>query len=110
MYLGVPELNNQPEQNNQNWQFSRILIAACADNDVNTVRRMLVDSKTAINEGTDDGESLLSLASSAGYYELAQVSYQLPSDLVDELTYQRFEHKAVIHNTPKTPIFYHRFY
>lgn len=54
--------------------LSRTLIAACADNDVNTVRRLLGDGSNAINEGTDDGESLLSLACSAGYYELAQVS------------------------------------
>lgn len=48
-------------------------MAACADNDVNTVRRLLGDGNNTINEGTDDGESLLSLACSAGYYELAQV-------------------------------------
>lgn len=54
--------------------LSRTLIAACADNDVNTVRRLLGDGSNTINEGTDDGESLLSLACSAGYYELAQVS------------------------------------
>lgn len=53
--------------------LSRTLIAACADNDVNTVRRLLGDGTNTINEGTDDGESLLSLACSAGYYELAQV-------------------------------------
>lgn len=49
-------------------------MAACADNDVNTVRRLLGDGNNTINEGTDDGESLLSLACSAGYYELAQVT------------------------------------
>lgn len=54
--------------------LSRTLLAACADNDVNTVRRLLGDGTNTINEGTDDGESLLSLACSAGYYELAQVS------------------------------------
>lgn len=53
--------------------LSRSLIAACADNDVSTVRRLLGDGSSQINEGTDDGESLLSLACSAGYYELAQV-------------------------------------
>lgn len=53
--------------------LSRTLLAACADNDVNTVRRLLGDGTNTINEGTDDGESLLSLACSAGYYELAQV-------------------------------------
>lgn len=53
--------------------MSRSLIAACADNDVSTVRRLLGDGNNTINEGTDDGESLLSLACSAGYFELAQV-------------------------------------
>lgn len=58
--------------------ISRSLMAACADNDVNTVRRLLGDGNNTINEGTDDGESLLSLACSAGYYELAQVCHSHP--------------------------------
>lgn len=61
--------------------LSRTLIAACADNDVNTVRRLLGDGTNTINEGTDDGESLLSLACSAGYYELAQVCRTLSYSL-----------------------------
>lgn len=40
---------------------------------MNAVRRLLGEGNSTINEGTDDGESLLSLACSAGYYELAQV-------------------------------------
>ena len=52
--------------------LSRSLIAACTDNDVNTVRKLLGEGNS-LNEATDDGESLLSLACSAGYYELAQV-------------------------------------
>lgn len=43
---------------------------------MNTVRRLLGDGTNTINEGTDEGESLLSLACSAGYFELAQVSFQ----------------------------------
>lgn len=54
--------------------FSRTLIAACNDNDVNTVRSLLGKGNVNINESTDDGESLLSMACSAGYYELAQVT------------------------------------
>lgn len=53
--------------------LSSTLAEACAGNDINTVRRLLGDGTNTINEGTDDGESLLSLACSAGYYELAQV-------------------------------------
>jgi len=40
---------------------------------VNAVRRLLIEGNNTINEATDDGESLLSLACSAGYFELAQV-------------------------------------
>lgn len=69
------ELNRMRTDTNRDRNvLSRSLIAACADNDVNTVRRLLGDGPNAINEGTDDGESLLSLACSAGYFELAQVS------------------------------------
>lgn len=69
------ELNRMRTDTNRDRNLlSRTLIAACADNDVNTVRRLLGDGTNTIHEGTDDGESLLSLACSAGYYELAQVS------------------------------------
>lgn len=54
--------------------FSRTLIAACNDNDVNTVRSLLGKGNVNINESIDDGDSLLSMACSAGYYELAQVT------------------------------------
>lgn len=63
--------------------LSRSLIAACADNDVSTVRRLLGDGSSQINEGTDDGESLLSLACSAGYYELAQVLLAMSAQVED---------------------------
>lgn len=58
------------------------MIAACADNDVSTVRRLLGDGNNTINE-TDDGESLLSLACSAGYYELAQVLLAMSAQVED---------------------------
>lgn len=47
---------------------------ACSDGDVGTVRRLLTEGRS-VHETTEDGESLLSLACSAGYYELAQVSF-----------------------------------
>jgi ankyrin repeat domain-containing protein 17 len=40
------------------------------------VRRLLDEGRVSVHETTEEGESLLSLACSAGYYELAQVSYQ----------------------------------
>jgi hypothetical protein len=37
------------------------------------VRRLLDEGRVSVHETTEEGESLLSLACSAGYYELAQV-------------------------------------
>lgn len=54
--------------------FSRSLAEACSDGDVNAVRKLL-DEGRSVNEHTEEGESLLSLACSAGYYELAQVTH-----------------------------------
>lgn len=69
------ELNRMRTDTNRDRSLlSSTLAEACAGNDINTVRRLLGDGTNTINEGTDDGESLLSLACSAGYYELAQVS------------------------------------
>ena len=50
---------------------------ACSDGDIGAVRKLL-DEGRSVHETTEEGESLLSLACSAGYYELAQVS-ALPS-------------------------------
>lgn len=61
--------------------LSRTLIAACTDNDVNAVRRLLVEGNN-LND-TDDGDSLLSLACSAGYYELAQVLLAMSAQVED---------------------------
>lgn len=47
---------------------------ACHDGDVGAVRRLLTEGRS-VHETSEEGESLLSLACSAGYYELAQVSY-----------------------------------
>lgn len=45
---------------------------ACSEGDVNAVRKLLIEGRS-VNEHTEEGESLLCLACSAGYYELAQV-------------------------------------
>uniref|UniRef100_A0A8B9DWC7 Ankyrin repeat and KH domain containing 1 n=1 Tax=Anser cygnoides TaxID=8845 RepID=A0A8B9DWC7_ANSCY len=55
---------------------NRSLAEACSDGDVNAVRKLL-DEGRSVNEHTEEGESLLCLACSAGYYELAQVSKRL---------------------------------
>lgn len=55
--------------------FSRSLAEACSDGDVNAVRKLL-DEGRSVNEHTEEGESLLCLACSAGYYELAQVTWR----------------------------------
>ena len=48
------------------------LVEACTDGDVGTVRKLLTEGRS-VHETSEEGESLLSLACSAGYYELAQV-------------------------------------
>ena len=50
----------------------RSLAEACSEGDVNAVRKLLIEGRS-VNEHTEEGESLLCLAGSAGYYELAQV-------------------------------------
>ena len=45
----------------------------CVQGDISRVRRLLDEGRVSVNETTEEGESLLSLACSAGYYELAQV-------------------------------------
>lgn len=48
------------------------LVEACTDGDVGTVRKLLTEGRS-VHETSEEGESLLSLACSAGYFELAQV-------------------------------------
>jgi ankyrin repeat domain-containing protein 17 len=62
--------------------LSRSLKAACTDNDVNAVKRLLGDGNT-LHDATDDGDSLLSLACSAGYFELAQVLLAMQAQVED---------------------------
>ncbi|XP_024873751.1 ankyrin repeat and KH domain-containing protein 1-like [Temnothorax curvispinosus] len=50
----------------------RSLVEAYTDGDVGTVRKLLKEGRS-VHETTEEGESLLSLACSAGYYELTQV-------------------------------------
>ena len=50
----------------------RSLAQACTTGDIEAVRHLL-NSGGSVHETTEDGESLLSLAASAGYYELCQV-------------------------------------
>jgi len=47
------------------------LTQACTSGNVEAVRVLLKQGE--LREGADDGDSLLSLAASAGYYELCQV-------------------------------------
>jgi uncharacterized membrane protein YvbJ len=56
-----------------NSSSSRSLVKACSSGDVKTVEKMLSEGKGNVHETTEEGESLLSLACSAGYVELAQV-------------------------------------
>lgn len=50
---------------------------------MNAVKKLLGDSNTLNSDGTDDGDSLLSLACSAGYYELAQVLLAMSAKVED---------------------------
>ena len=52
--------------------FIRSLAEACTEGDLIEVRRLLEEGRS-INETSDSGETLLSLACASGYYELAQV-------------------------------------
>ncbi|XP_068908725.1 ankyrin repeat domain-containing protein 17 isoform X12 [Tenebrio molitor] len=58
------------------------LVEACTDGDVGTVRKLLTEGRS-VHETSDEGESLLSLACSAGYYELAQVLLAMHANVED---------------------------
>ncbi|XP_018026394.1 ankyrin repeat domain-containing protein 17 isoform X3 [Hyalella azteca] len=60
----------------------RSLVEACSDGDVLAVRRLL-DEGRSVHETTEEGESLLSLACSAGYYDLAQVLLAMRANVED---------------------------
>jgi len=61
----------------------RSLVAACSQGDIGRVRRLLDEGRVSVHETTEDGESLLSLACSAGYYELAQVLLAMRANVED---------------------------
>lgn len=61
---------------------TRSLVEACSDGDVSTVRKLLTEGKS-VHETTEEGESLLSLACSAGYLELAQVLLAMHANVED---------------------------
>ena len=46
---------------------------ACNEGDFSKVRKLLDEGRVSVHDTTEEGESLLSLACSAGYYEF--VSY-----------------------------------
>ncbi len=63
--------------------FFRTLLDACQIGDLGKVRRLLDEGRVSVHDTTEDGESLLSLACSAGYYELAQVLLAMRANVED---------------------------
>lgn len=63
-----------------NFIFISSLAEAVSNGDVSTVKRLLEEGRN-VNEVTEDGESLISLAASSGYYELTQVSTYYSSQM-----------------------------
>ena len=61
-------------KNDEFFVFSRTLVDACNEGDFSKVRKLLDEGRVSVHDTTEEGESLLSLACSAGYYELAQVN------------------------------------
>ena len=61
-------------KNDDFFVFSRTLVDACNEGDFSKVRKLLDEGRVSVHDTTEEGESLLSLACSAGYYELAQVN------------------------------------
>ncbi|KAF7285836.1 ankyrin repeat and KH domain-containing protein 1-like isoform X5 [Rhynchophorus ferrugineus] len=58
------------------------LVEACTDGDVGTVKKLLTEGRS-VHETSEEGESLLSLACSAGYFELAQVLLAMHANVED---------------------------
>lgn len=65
-------LTRMRSDNPRSQNEKRSLVEACTDGDVGTVKKLLTEGRS-VHETTEEGESLLSLACSAGYFELAQV-------------------------------------
>ncbi|XP_046672408.1 ankyrin repeat domain-containing protein 17-like isoform X4 [Homalodisca vitripennis] len=75
-------LTRMRSENPRPQQETRSLAEACSDGDVGTVRKLLTEGRS-VHETTEEGESLLSLACSAGYYELAQVLLAMHANVED---------------------------
>lgn len=58
------------------------LTEACSDGDAGAVKKLLEEGRS-VNETTEEGDSLLSLACQAGYYELAQVLLAMRANVED---------------------------
>ena len=58
---------------NYKLKIFRSLVEACNEGDISKVRKLLDEGRVSVHDTTEEGESLLSLACSAGYFELAQV-------------------------------------
>ena len=54
--------------------LNRTLVEACNEGDIGKVQKLLNEGRVSVHDTTEEGESLLSLACSAGYFELAQVN------------------------------------
>ncbi|XP_050430101.1 ankyrin repeat domain-containing protein 17 isoform X3 [Adelges cooleyi] len=61
---------------------NKTLVEACHEGDVGAVRKLLTEGRS-VHETSEEGESLLSLACSAGYYELAQVLLAMQANVED---------------------------
>ncbi|XP_034251058.1 ankyrin repeat domain-containing protein 17 isoform X2 [Thrips palmi] len=75
-------LTRMRNENQRPQQETRSLVEACSDGDVGTVKKLLTEGRS-VHETTEEGESLLSLACSAGYYELAQVLLAMNANVED---------------------------
>ena len=65
--------DNNVDLDGEELSVVRSLVEACNEGDINKVRKLLNEGRVSVHDTTEEGESLLSLACSAGYYELAQV-------------------------------------
>ncbi|GAB6028256.1 hypothetical protein CHUAL_002439 [Chamberlinius hualienensis] len=73
---------NRMRAENHMPQGDASLVDACNDGDAGTVKKLLEEGKS-VNETTEEGDSLLSLACQAGYYELAQVLLAMRANVED---------------------------
>ncbi|XP_023310968.1 ankyrin repeat domain-containing protein 17 isoform X5 [Anoplophora glabripennis] len=77
-----PTNRGSSSANNQQQPEKISLVEACTDGDVGTVRKLLTEGRS-VHETSEEGESLLSLACSAGYFELAQVLLAMHANVED---------------------------